>query len=614
MKNPDLHTLYHQGFISNLDVGFAGLMERLSHKPSAALGLGAALVSHSTREGHICLDLSTLAGNFLRKDEDDQSVCPDLNDWRGSLRESDVVGEPGEYKPLILDDRSRLYLFRYWDYQEKLADSIRRRVGERAKDVHEGSLKEGLNRLFADEQANGINWQKVAAFVALSRGFCVISGGPGTGKTTTVAKILALLVEQTNRERVRIALAAPTGKAAVRLQETVKRAKEKLNCPASVREAVPEDASTLHRLLGSVPGTPYFRHDAQNRLPARIVVVDEASMVDLPLMSKLIQALSPEAGLILLGDKDQLASVEAGAVLGDICDTGRTHGFSRRFCGDLERLTGYKIGQGQSEPGESGIRDCIVRLRKGYRFGSGSGIGAVSRAVNEGEADLALAHATEGDYPDIEWRDLPRSDALPRMIKEPLLGGFREYLRSNEPGRALESFDRFRVLCALREGPYGVHAINLLAEEILEREGLIRPESKWYAGQPVLITRNDYRLQLYNGDVGIILPDPEANGDLRAFFAAPEGRPRRFHPVRLPQHETVFAMTVHKSQGSEFDRVLLLLPDRDAPVLTRELIYTGLTRARAGIQVWGTRNIFRNAVSRRIERMSGLRDALWEGG
>jgi exodeoxyribonuclease V alpha subunit len=345
MKEEHLYTLYHEGLISNLDLHFARLMARLCGRPVKGLALAAALVSGFTRKGHICLDLSTLAGRQLLEAPSGEVsvVCPELSEWGRNLRESGVVGNPGEYRPLILDDRSRLYLLRYWDYQETLADLIWKLVHEGVEDLHFDLLKEGLIRLFTDDRVSGVDWQKVAAFTALSKRFCVISGGPGTGKTATVAKILALLVEQAKSGKARAALAAPTGKAAVRLQEAIKEAKATLNCSENVKEAVPEEASTLHRLLGSVPGSPYFRYDVKNRLPVDTVIVDEASMVDLPLMSKLTQALPAQARLILLGDKDQLASVEAGAVLGDICDTGHPHGFSKRFCTALVEITGYTI-------------------------------------------------------------------------------------------------------------------------------------------------------------------------------------------------------------------------------------------------------------------------------
>jgi len=613
VRKEDLARLHERGILSHLDIHFARFMARLAGKEAPELFLAAALLSSHTRQGHICLDLSIMEGKQVLEEGDGEPPldCPKLSDWCKRLRESPVVGELGEYKPLILDENSRLYLYRYWDYQKRLANLIKRRVAEDEENVDVTLLKDGLERLFPAGKGDEIDWQKVAAFAAAFKRFCVISGGPGTGKTSTVAKILALLLEQTSSERLRIALAAPTGKGAARLQEAIKHAKRVLNCPDSIKEEIPEEALTIHRLLGSIPDSPYFLHTDKNPLPIDVVLIDEASMADLALMSKLVQALPSQARLILLGDKDQLASVEAGAVLGDICDTGNIHAFSKPFWKDLKKVTGYKTDMQIDGEDKSGIQDCIVQLRKSYRFGSDCGIGAVSQAISAGNSDLAMTLLTRGRYGDIEWKDLPQPSALLRAIKEAVIEGFEDYLRSGDPRESFQRFEQFRILCALREGPYGVVALNLLVERILKKEKLIVPDRKWYRGRPVLITSNDYNMRLFNGDLGIVLPDPDGDNEPRAFFPSADGSLRRLHPLRLPEHETVYAMTVHKSQGSEFDKVLLLLPDRDSPVLTRELIYTGITRARQSAKMWGTERVFRTAVSRRIERTSGLRDALW---
>jgi exodeoxyribonuclease V alpha subunit len=603
--------LYQGGIISALDVHFANFLEKMCGGFAPALWLAAALASSYTREGHICLDLPSVARTSLLEPEDidEPLICPELGEWRDKLIKSDVVGEPGQYKPLVLDDKARLYLFRYWEYQERLADLIESRIQQPDGAGDMVLLKQGLVRAFP-ERSEEVDWQKVAACVALLKRFSVISGGPGTGKTTTVAKIMALLLEQNGTKGDRIALVSPTGKGAVRLQQAIKRAKESLDFPESIRTAIPEEASTIHRLLGSIPDSPYFRYHAGNRLSLDAMVVDEASMVDLALMSKLVQALPLEARLILLGDRDQLASVEAGAILGDICDTGNPHGFSRPLCRDIKKITGYRIRTEERSGPE--IRDCIVQLRRSYRFGRDSGIAAISHAVNAGDVDSTVTSLREGRYKDILWRDLPAPDDLAEVLKKRVIQPFQDGLRVTDPQQVFELFERFRILCALREGPYGVIAVNAMVEQILKRGKLIRAEGRWYNGRPIMITRNDYDLRLYNGDVGVVLEDPSAGHDLRAFFPATDGTVRKLHPLRLPEHETVYAMTVHKSQGSEFDRVLLLLPERDFPVLTRELVYTGMTRARKAVEIWGHETVFRQAISRRTERTSGLRDALWE--
>jgi len=338
------------------------------------------------------------------------------------------------------------------------------------------------------------------------------------------------------------------------------------------------------------------------------VVIDEASMVDLALMSKLVCAIPFDARLILLGDRDQLASVEAGAVLGDICNTGRINRFSQTFRKSLNKITGEQIDISPDSNGPA-LQDCVVQLQKSYRFGTESGIGKVSRTVNKGDGDLALSQMKENTYHDIAWKTLPTANKLYSQLRDSVLKGYKPYLTATDPFEVFHLFEQFRIVCALRKGPYGVSAVNGLVEQILRDEKLINPNMSWYKGRPVLITQNDYELGLFNGDIGIILPDPGSNEELRAFFPSTEGELRKFLPFRLPEHETAYAMTVHKSQGSN---ALLLLPDRDTPVLTRELIYTGITRAKKTVEVWATEPVFLKGVHKRTFRASGLRDALWE--
>ena len=600
--------LRKEKILSPIDVHLAGLMKKVSHPGSEGLYLAAALASHHRLEGNICLDLASVNGKQLMDDTDFPS-CPELDEWLSILRSEDAVGKPGEYRPLILDG-SRLYLYRYWEYEKKLADAIKQRAAHDPDGIDRKRLREGLKRLFSKDSPGETDWQKVAAFTSVMKKFCVISGGPGTGKTFTVAKILALLLELSGGT-LRIALAAPTGKAAARLQESIKKAQSDLNCPETIKTAIASEASTIHRLLKSIPDSPYFRYDAKNPLPVDVAVIDEASMVDLALMSKLVQAVPASARLILLGDKDQLSSVEAGAVLGDICDTGREHGLSNHFSDLYLQITGESIEQDASEQGITGPRDSIIQLKKSFRFGPSSGIGMVSRAVNEGNAVKACDLLKDASHEDSGWRELPRPAMLPSALKQHIISGFAPYLHEHDHAGMFELFNRMRILCAVREGPYGVNALNVLVEGILREAGLIRQRHRWYPGRPVLINRNDYILKLFNGDVGIALPDPEDGHEPKVYFPGPEGTLRTFSPLRLPEHETAFAMTVHKSQGSEFEKVIFIMPDRDVPVLTRELVYTAITRAKSSVEVWGRGDIFETAVSRRTIRSSGLRDALW---
>jgi exodeoxyribonuclease V alpha subunit len=601
--------------LAPIDRQFAALMGRLSHD-EPELKLAAALVSYYRRQGHIYLDLEAFDGKGpleVVPGEFGSTAFPPPPAWIERLRASPAVGKPGDFTPLVLDDRGRLYLRRYWEYETELAHAILRRAKETAPAVDGKALKEALERLFPQEPGGEVDWQMVAAFAASRRRLCIISGGPGTGKTRTAVVLLTLLIEQ--NPSVRVGLTAPTGKAAARLQEAVKNAKAGLPCAQQIKDRLPEEAGTIHRLLGSIPNSAYFRHDADNPLPFDVVVVDEVSMVDLALMAKLVAAIPSTARLVLLGDKDQLASVEAGAVLADLCNTGERLNFSKEFISQYAEATGQKLPAGTASTGSGDLADCIVELRRNYRFGQTSGIYELSQAVNDGDADRAIdvlqeASGTAGSQ--AVWRVLPEPTALKAALKATVLDNYTLYLKAAGPAEALQRFGHFRILCALRGGPYGVENLNRLVEQILAEAGLVDPGAASHPGRPVLITRNDYNLKLFNGDIGVLFPDPQKG--LRAYFAGPEQTVRDFLPLRLPEHETAYAMTVHKSQGSEFERVLLILPPAESPVVTRELVYTGLTRASSQVELWGREPALRSAIARRIKRSSGLRDALWGKG
>ena len=535
---------------SALDRQFGVFLQRLARAGADEARLAGMCASRGRAEGHICVPLEEIV-------KLEKALTP--TKLKKTLRASGVVGAPEDFTPLVLDKKNRLYLRRYFEYEQQLAQAILRRA---AGDHSTGA-------------SNETDLQKLAAARAVANNFTVITGGPGTGKTWTVMAILTLLQKESNGENLRIALAAPTGKAAARLTESVREVNQTLK------------ATTLHRLLGYLPNSPYFRHDAEHPLNADVVIVDEASMIDLAMMAKLIDAVRPEARLILLGDRDQLASVEAGSVLADICAAAES-----------------------AQPNDP-LFGAVVALRENYRFAPTGGIYRVSTAVNAGDADAALAAFQENADGEAGWQPLPDAAKLPSALRERLVTEFRPCLETDDPLQALARLQQFRILCALRQGPFGVENLNAIAEEVLTETGLLTPHpAGTYRGQPLTITENNYNLGLFNGDSGIILPDPEDNGELRAFFISAEGKLRRFLPSRLPRHETAFAMTVHKSQGSEFARVLLILPDFDAPILTRELLYTGLTRAREQVEIWAPETVLRAAISRRVTRASGLREAL----
>jgi exodeoxyribonuclease V alpha subunit len=611
----EIHQLISSSAFSDLDRHFAAFVEEQAGGEQPLVALATALVSHKRGEGHICLDLEAVAGSTfpdLAPDGVNPILLPRLKAWTRALTSSPVVGSPGDFKPLVLDSRHRLYLHRYWEYEQTLASAILKRAADLPLQFDALALRQKIQALFPAEPGEDVNWQSVAALAAARRKFCVISGGPGTGKTHTLVLILALLLELERNRKLRIAVAAPTGKAAARIQDSIRTFKATLACDETIRAQLPERATTIHRLLGYLPDSARFRHDADNPLPFDVVAVDEASMVDLALMAKLFQAVPPSARVILLGDKDQLASVEAGAVLGDICSAASTDLVRTRSTASLTLPAENGTRWNASLPTKNDLADCVVQLRKNYRFGQHSAIFRLSNAINEGRAEDALQILKDSganEAADLLSAPLPRRAQLKEALRARVTAGFSDFLKAPDPLAALAALARFRILCALREGPFGVAGLNQVTEDILEEAGMIRPQNPWYAHRPIMITRNDYNLKLFNGDIGLLLPDGES-GEPRAFFPGPDNTLRKFLPLRLPEHETAYAMTVHKSQGSEFDRVLLILPERESPVLSREFLYTGITRARTSVELWFDEKVFRAALARRVTRTSGLCDAL----
>ena len=590
MNNFELNYLKEQEILSSLDVHFARFMVKLSQNNDPLFAWSAALVSNWTSRGHICVDLPQLADKPLPIDIEKSPICPALDRWKGALTGL-MIGKEGDFAPLILDHKNRLYLYRYWEYQHKLAQALKYRLREPVQIDFPHDLKEQLESLFPHSPENP-DWQKIAALVAILKSFCVIAGGPGTGKTSTVVKILALLQMQSKKE-LQIALVAPTGKAAMRLRQSIISAKKQL--PSA--QNVPEETSTIHRFLRPLnEDSPYFYFNESRKIPVDVVVVDEASMVDLALMSKLVQALKPDSRLILLGDKNQLASVEAGAVLGDLCE-GVTQGFSNDFQSQLTKFI-PEINELTILDQVSNLQDAVVLLKHSYRFDSKNKIGRLAQAVNNGDADQAIEILREtGD--EVIWLESP--EEWKKYAKQ----GYDSYLQPlDNPQQILEAFQKFRVLCAHRQGQWGVSYLNRQIEELLR----FSKQNQHYAHRPVMITQNSYGLRLFNGDIGILLYE---NKRLFAYFENTDGGYRQLPAARLPVHETAFAMTIHKSQGSEFESVLLLLPDKESPILTRELLYTGITRTKQRLILVGNEKIIRSAISTQIQRSSGLLDALF---
>ncbi|WP_028696160.1 exodeoxyribonuclease V subunit alpha [Pseudomonas cremoricolorata] len=648
-----------RGWLRPLDVALVRFLAEHAAPAQPLVLLAAALTSHQLGHGHVCLDLAqTLAEpdfalSLPPEGEDSHTVeiLPSsvmaqvqLGPWLDALNASSLVAQ-GEHgprdRPLVLSGE-RLYLRRYWAYERAVESNLRKRLALPVEVPHD--LPTRLAALFPPAAEVRIDWQKLACALATRAALSIITGGPGTGKTTTVVRLLALLQgPRVAAERpLRIRLAAPTGKAAARLTESIGAQVQGLDVDPSIKARIPTEVTTVHRLLGSRPGTRHFRHHRGNPLPLDVLVVDEASMIDLEMMANLLEALPPKARLVLLGDKDQLASVEAGAVLGDLCRDAEAGFYSPATWAWLETISGEHLdtsGLHEGDERRHALAQQLVMLRHSRRFAEGSGIGELARAVNEQRAGDARRVLTDARFTDIANCRLQgeQDTALDRLLisgsaqGRSQAAGYRRYfdtLQQQRPAvttaladpawqhwaaEVLSAFDRFRILCAVRKGPWGVEAINQRATRALQAAGLIEGEHPWYEGRPVLITRNDYGLGLMNGDIGITLRLPEAEHSerftLRVAFPRNDGQGgvRLVLPSRLNDVETVYAMTVHKSQGSEFEHTALILPDVLNPVLTKELVYTGITRARTWFTLVEPRaGVFEEAVKRRVRRLSGL--------
>lgn len=678
----DLDALVKAGALRSIDRHFALWVSAKDPQDLRdSVALAGALVSFRLNQGDVCVDLAKYSGKPLFDEThvgQDSLYGPDLDTWLHTLsksqgvccvhcdsvchllislrehpsalqsstgsfrRDGEAVAPDPAYatcpaalnnerpscRPLVLDG-TRLYLARYWYYETALAY----RLLDLARgwiDVSPEALRTALEKVFPPlPEGETVDWQRIATAVAAMKRLCIISGGPGTGKTHTVTAILRVLSHLQANRPLRIALAAPTGKAAARITESIRKVWDSFPQWASWVTHMPPEAMTLHRLLGFRPMRSMPRHNPENLLHVDVLIVDEASMIDLQLMSDTVAALPDHARLILLGDKDQLASVEPGSIFSDLCGP-RGDGQDSRMRSQPVRSTQWlekiRAVTGIELPADSGsdktvlspLSECTVFLEKNYRFPAESALGQLAACIRMGgpvallnrwnDLDEKSPASAEDSEREVRFRSVAEHE-LRRALSDIVQNRICQSLKAECLEDAFSRFEDFRILCALRESPFGVGPINDLVEDLLASDGLIPRGTPWYKGKPVLVVQNDYDVGLFNGDVGILWPE---NGGLMAWFRRVDGSFRKVRLTRLPLHETAYAMTVHKAQGSEFSHVLLILPRQDAKVLSRELLYTAVTRARKSVEIWADEDLLNIAAGHVTDRSSGLCDRLWK--
>lgn len=585
----------------------------------------AYAVSKNLSEGHICLDIDDY--NQLIFDTEDTDLF-EMNPFLSKgdsfkiddVKESNFVSSSKDRNKAFVIHGQKVYLKRYFEYESEILQQTKAFIENEGLYLSKNrailnNQKEFIQSLFSSTdseenlaRAEKVNWQLVAILSVIQKHISIITGGPGTGKTTTVAKILAVLYR--DNPDLKVAIAAPTGKAAARMKESLGQAQTNLpNLSIEIIKHFDEmDAKTIHRLLGYIKGSPYFRRNKENPLEYDLIIVDESSMISAPLMAKLLTAVSPNSRLVLLGDKNQLASVEAGSVFGDIClSLGKNmNQFSKE---NAEFINGF-ISQTESQiphefiaalPVPNLLSEHIVELKRSHRFKGTEGIGLFSKALIQGhisEKDYQDSENCQGEYVKVEEND--KSPLLSELMIK-----YKRYICEEDISKALHYINDVRFLCAVHEGKYGVKNYNMLIAKFLQEQSLLSPKEGFYENQPIIVSKNDYALGLYNGDVGIIRKDE--NQVLKAWFEGADGELKQVLPGFITAFDTVFAMTIHKSQGSEFSSVALILPeDENLALLTRELLYTGVTRGKKEVILFGQKAVINDAAQRKVERASGI--------
>lgn len=593
-----LEALRSQEIIGLFEVEFVRFLLEVQPDEKKEVLLAAAACIQAQQNGHVCLDIQAWDHAYLFEDPKSEiKITGDLKQsWLAALLESRLVSAGDELKPLVLEDK-RLYLHRLWKYEEELSGWLKNKSEKFYPEPNE--VKPILqNILKPSPDLFETNWQHVAVCLSFLKDLLVISGGPGTGKTFTVLNIVAVHAMVHSNKELRIALAAPTGKAARRLAESIESGKGSLPESISSVITIPDTALTVHKLLGSDFSGNRFKYNEENKLPYDIVVIDEASMLDITMWVRLIRAIGENTKLVVLGDKDQLASVEAGSILGDLCQGENS--FSEKIAATISEMSGIPVPVAKSKPS---INDSVVFLTKSYRFGADSGIGQFALAVNNADAEKAIRLLKDSKYPNLNWVD-SSSEPLQEIIQKFAIDHY-QYYSGEEENKRLISSNRKKILCALRRGRSGVEQINREAERLIRRKKGILDSTEWYDGRIVMATRNDSILKIRNGEIGICKFKEEPTIKFEGEYA------KEISATRLKEYEPAYAITIHKSQGSEFDEVAIILPSEVNSILSKEILYTAVTRARQNTLIIANEEIIRKTIQRSVSRNSGVRQKVW---
>jgi exodeoxyribonuclease V alpha subunit len=589
-----------QGIIDDLEVEFVRFLRQVAPETDDDVFLAAASCLNAQKQGHICFDLRQYKDVFLfgeRKTEYglDKKI---LERWEAALMNSDLVSQDGKLKPLVLEE-GRLYLHKYWKFEEEFTQWILKRASEThlVTEIQNEAIRYFIN---ARKDLFDVNWQEIALCLSFIKDLVVISGGPGTGKTYTVLNIIAAhtVAAKNENKDLKVALAAPTGKAARRLVDSIKEGKASL--PDKFKHLLEDstEAQTVHKLLGASYRGNIFKFDQNNHLPYDLIIVDEASMLDINMWVRLIRAIGPDTKLVVLGDKDQLASVEAGSILGDLC--GGVNSFSKTIVETMQQLTGVSLPQAPAN--SPFINDCVVFLTKSYRFKENSGIQKLASAINSQNGKEVIELLESKSYPDLHWFE-PNDASFDKILHRYGISHHKHY-EGFQDGRRIEASHKNKILCAIRKTKLGVESVNNAVEIGIKRKNSLISSNEWYDGRLVMATKNDVALRIRNGEMGIYNSKEgkiQFEGEHNVLIS----------PSRLSDYESAFAITIHKSQGSEFEDVAIILPEVYSNVLSKEILYTAVTRARKNTLVFGSKDIIRKTVERSVNRQSGVKGKIW---